>query len=167
MDLQITLLECLMLARKITKGLSTYSVCDSKILSSFPQHQPNHLVLVVGWGTEQDIPYWLVRNSWGKRFGQDGYIKVKRGTCGINLECGTLSCSSNGRAEPIPMKLGAAFVDTCDVSSIFGKIDGGIYILNFNGKESRVNCIEGVCSAEDTDIPNACQYICGKDECQF
>ena len=138
-----------------------------KILSSFPQHQPNHLVLVVGWGTEQDIPYWLIRNSWGKRFGQDGYIKVKRGTCGINLECGTLSCSSNGRAEPVPMKLGAAFVDTCDVSSIFGKIDGGIYILNFNGKESRVNCIEGECSAEDTDIPNACQYICGKDECHI
>ena len=41
----------------------------------------NHCVLVVGLTPE----YWLVKNSWGTKWGEDGYIKIKRGVnqCGI------------------------------------------------------------------------------------
>ena len=38
----------------------------------------NHAVLVVGWGTQNNIPYWLIKNSWGTTFGDKGYIKIKR-----------------------------------------------------------------------------------------
>merc|ERR1711994_704207 len=43
----------------------------------------NHAVLAVGWGTENGIPYWIIKNSWGS-WGQNGFGKLKRGTCGIN-----------------------------------------------------------------------------------
>ena len=38
----------------------------------------NHAVVTVGWGTENGVDYWLIKNSWGKGWGDQGYIKVKR-----------------------------------------------------------------------------------------
>lgn len=42
----------------------------------------NHAVLLVGYTSE----YWHIKNSWGKNWGEDGFIKVTRSTgrdCGI------------------------------------------------------------------------------------
>ena len=36
----------------------------------------NHAVTVVGWGTDRGQDYWLIKNSWGTNWGDDGYIKV-------------------------------------------------------------------------------------------
>lgn len=32
----------------------------------------DHDVEVVGWGEEDGVPYWIVRNSWGSYWGQVG-----------------------------------------------------------------------------------------------
>ncbi|XP_048085058.1 LOW QUALITY PROTEIN: cathepsin S-like [Alosa alosa] len=48
----------------------------------------NHGVLLVGYGTLGGHDYWLVKNSWGKHFGEGGYIKIARNDdneCGIAL----------------------------------------------------------------------------------
>ncbi|XP_044252679.1 cathepsin B-like cysteine proteinase 4 [Tribolium madens] len=45
-----------------------------------------HAVKIIGWGTENGVPYWLVANSWGKEWAKlGGLFKIKRGTneCGI------------------------------------------------------------------------------------
>jgi C1A family cysteine protease len=45
----------------------------------------NHAVQLVGYDTIDNIPVWIVRNSWGADWGINGYIYVKRGAnvCGI------------------------------------------------------------------------------------
>ncbi|XP_063703782.1 uncharacterized protein LOC134833403 [Culicoides brevitarsis] len=36
----------------------------------------NHAVLICGWGTFRNTPYWILRNSWGPDWGLEGYIWV-------------------------------------------------------------------------------------------
>ncbi|KAF6037087.1 CTSB [Bugula neritina] len=44
-----------------------------------------HAIRILGWGTENDTPYWLVANSWNNDWGASGYFKILRGQdeCGI------------------------------------------------------------------------------------
>ncbi|KAL3283970.1 hypothetical protein HHI36_018141 [Cryptolaemus montrouzieri] len=43
-----------------------------------------HAVKILGWGVENDLPYWLVANSWNEDWGDKGFFKILRG----NDECG-------------------------------------------------------------------------------
>jgi cathepsin B len=44
----------------------------------------NHLVKLMGWDTTEDgTKYWIVQNSWGTRWGMEGYAHIAFGECGI------------------------------------------------------------------------------------
>ncbi|KAF5743104.1 thiol protease aleurain-like [Tripterygium wilfordii] len=50
----------------------------------------NHAVVAVGYGVEDGVPYWLIKNSWGADWGDNGYFKMELGK---NM-CGIATCAS-------------------------------------------------------------------------
>lgn len=67
-----------------SSGVLTSSSCGTSL---------NHGVLAVGYGTENGVDYWLVKNSWGTSWGDKGYVKIGRssstndpGICGISKQ---------------------------------------------------------------------------------
>ncbi|KAL0908398.1 hypothetical protein M5K25_022892 [Dendrobium thyrsiflorum] len=66
------------------KGVYTSDTCGKSPLDV------NHAVLAVGYGVEDDISYWLIKNSWGSDWGDNGYFKMEFGK---NM-CGVATCAS-------------------------------------------------------------------------
>ena len=52
----------------------------------------DHGVLLVGYGSEENGDYYLLKNSWGETWGDEGYIKLGRGSefNSGNGQCGVL-----------------------------------------------------------------------------
>jgi hypothetical protein len=46
----------------------------------------DHDVEIVGWGEEDGVKYWNVRNSWGTYWGMQGFFKIVRGTNNLGIE---------------------------------------------------------------------------------
>jgi len=58
-----------------TGGVLMASDCDTQL---------DHCVQLVGYDLTQSTPFWIVRNSWGADWGENGYIRLQYGqdTCG-------------------------------------------------------------------------------------
>lgn len=67
--------------RFYSRGVITSINCGAKL---------NHAVLLVGYGQRGNMPYWVIKNSWGLSWGEKGYARILRdelpgglGVCGV------------------------------------------------------------------------------------
>nr|AHA62779.1 RCR3-like cysteine protease [Mirabilis jalapa] len=56
-------------------------------------YELDHAVAIIGYGESDDgIKYWLIKNSWGTKWGENGYMRIKRdvddkyGLCGLAMQ---------------------------------------------------------------------------------
>merc|ERR1739848_397659 len=63
----------------------------------------NHAVLAVGYGTASGQNYFIIRNSWGTGWGEDGYIRLAfgEGACAIET-CFSTVPTGVAPAPPAP-----------------------------------------------------------------
>ena len=61
----------------------------------------DHSVVVVGYGRENGVDYWLIKNSWGTDWGYDGFMKLQRGVqmCGIGQKLAYVECEATDQGN--------------------------------------------------------------------
>ncbi|KAK6916616.1 Cathepsin propeptide inhibitor domain (I29) [Dillenia turbinata] len=72
-------------------GVSCPYICSKRL---------DHGVLLVGYGSSgyapirmKEKPYWIIKNSWGENWGENGYYKICRGhnVCGVDSMVSTVA----------------------------------------------------------------------------
>jgi C1A family cysteine protease len=77
----------------IAVDATTFQSYTGGVVTKCISQQIDHGVLLVGYGVASNVPYWIIKNSWGASWGESGYIRVKQGS----NECLLTSypCSAN------------------------------------------------------------------------
>jgi len=63
------------------RGDSCFSVYHGGVFNGPKQGDPNHVVVLIGWDDERQA--WLIKNSWGEEWGEQGYGWVAYGSNNI------------------------------------------------------------------------------------
>ena len=47
----------------------------------------NHALVAIGYGTENGVDYWIIKNSWGTGWGESGYLRLLRTSAAAEGAC--------------------------------------------------------------------------------
>jgi cysteine peptidase B len=84
----------------IAVDATTFQSYKGGIVTNCISSRLNHGVLAVGYDETFSTPYWIIKNSWGTRWGESGYIRVKKGSnqCMLNQ----MPCTAKVGSGPGP-----------------------------------------------------------------
>jgi len=84
----------------IAVDATSWQTYISGIMTNCISSQIDHGVLIVGFDDNNQPPYWIIKNSWAANWGENGYIRVEKGTdqCLIT----SLPCTSKVGSGPKP-----------------------------------------------------------------
>lgn len=129
----------------VSVDAATWSPYQSGIFDNCNESNPdiNHAVNVVGYGVSSGTKYWLIRNSWGTMWGEDGYMRLLRhydaagGSDGGRDEepCGDDITPSHGFAcegEPAPLRVcgecGILSLSSYPVGASYGYLQDDFFV---------------------------------------
>jgi len=78
------------------KGVMTAEDCDAHC-SDPNKREVNHAVTIVGYGKSERAgceEYWLIKNSWGTHWGEDGHFRFCADRVGPHAEFGQCQLNS-------------------------------------------------------------------------
>lgn len=93
-----------MIFKNYKAGIMDTKNCHSK----FKNNKPDHAVLVIGYGeTIYGQGYFIIKNSFGKKWGENGYAKIaasnlenEEGTCGLFSDLWQTEINNEKKASP-------------------------------------------------------------------
>ncbi|KAF8300355.1 putative cysteine peptidase [Trypanosoma cruzi] len=59
---------------------SSWMTYTGGVMTSCVSEQLDHGVLLVGYNDSAAVPYWIIKNSWTTQWGEDGYIRIAKGS---------------------------------------------------------------------------------------
>jgi len=84
-------------------GIFQDSKCKNCLDPTEGCYGSNHAVVIVGYGEENGVKFWKMKNSWGAGWGQGGFGKILRGTghCGFGIKISVPMCKKRDGAAPV------------------------------------------------------------------
>jgi cathepsin L len=74
----------------VSLAANTLFAYQGGVITNCADPDINHSVLLVGYsnGLNGDGPHWIIKNSWGYGFGEQGYFRTQYGVNCLNMVCG-------------------------------------------------------------------------------
>lgn len=97
----------------MTNGPVWTSVCADDAFSNYRYSGPssiyrgkcssiNHAVIIVGWDDNNGDGYWFLRNSWGTRWGDKGYMRIAYGASKVGTDSYIASYKAAASVANVP-----------------------------------------------------------------
>ncbi len=167
---------------------SAFQAYDGGVFNACWDGQVNHAIVLVGWDDNQGPEgVWILRNSWGTNWGEDGYMRILYGCSRVGGSACYIEyrydCNGNGIRDDYDIADcdGSPWCGDCngnDVPDVCDIAEGASEDCNENGVPDECDMSDGTSEdCNENGVPDECDIANGTsrdcngnavpDECDF